>query len=152
MGSKYSFGRVSAKSAIFLWPHPGPLCDIWTEASAPYQLSYSYKGTVAPWITKSKHFNTLYTTTVVGSTSAGAASNVKRAEGPTHFCWGLFWLTFFSSVRKKGGDEEAFFLLTHHDDVFSSFSLMWEEEWWRRMSGLDEKLASLSLFDQQQVK
>ena len=26
MGSKYSFGRVSAKSAILLWPHPGPLC------------------------------------------------------------------------------------------------------------------------------
>ena len=26
MGSKYSFGRVSAKLAILLWPHPGPLC------------------------------------------------------------------------------------------------------------------------------
>ena len=28
MGSKYSFGRISAKSAILLWPHPGPLCAV----------------------------------------------------------------------------------------------------------------------------
>ena len=49
---------------------------------------------------------------------------LRGLKGRLIFVGGLFWLTFFSSVRKKGGDEEAFFLLTHHDDVFSSFSLM----------------------------